>query len=92
MKIVFKASFVKRLENQIEFIALDSPERALKFYSELLTRLKEIPSNPYRYRKSIYFENRNIRDMIFKGYVIVFRITDNFIELIGFVKYRNKPI
>lgn len=92
MRIVFKASFIERLENQIEYIAEDSPERARKFKSELFIRIKQIPSNPYQYRKSIYFEDHNLRDLIFKGYTIVFRITDKTIEVFGFVKYRNSPL
>ena len=35
--------------------------------SDLLKRIKEIPSNPYKYRKSIYFEHEHVRDLIFKG-------------------------
>jgi hypothetical protein len=46
---------------------------------------------PYAYRKSIYFNDKNIRDLIFKGYTIVFRITENKIEIFGFVKYQEKP-
>lgn len=92
MKIIFKESFVVRLENQIEYIAIDSPARARKFKTELLTRIKKIPLNPYQNRKSVYFEDNNIRDLIFKGYVIVFRITDLAIEIFGFVKYQDSPI
>jgi plasmid stabilization system protein ParE len=47
MKIVFKDTFVIRLEKQINYIALDSPGRARKFKNNLLTRIKEIPQNPY---------------------------------------------
>jgi len=56
-----------------------------------LNRIKEIPANPYRYRKSIYFEEESIRDLIFKGYTIVFRIAKEHIEVFGFVKYQNEP-
>lgn len=91
MKILFKESFLKRLENQIEYISLDSPKRARKFKNDLLDRIKEIPDNPYKYRKSIYFENQNIRDLIFKGYTVVFRINENQIEIFGFVKYQKNP-
>jgi predicted nucleic acid-binding protein len=35
MKILFKESFLKRLENQIEYISLDSPKRARKFKNDL---------------------------------------------------------
>ncbi len=92
MKIIFKDTFVDRLEKQIEFIALDSPSTARKFKNKLLAQIKQISRNPYQYRKSIYFNDINIRDMIFKGYTIVFRITDTAIEVFGFVKYQNSPI
>ncbi|MBN1597850.1 MAG: type II toxin-antitoxin system RelE/ParE family toxin [Bacteroidales bacterium] len=91
MKIVFKDSFLNRLENQIDYIAQDSPARARKFKNDLISRIKEIPNNPFRYRKSIYFNSDDIRDLIFKGYTVVFRITEDRIEIFGFVKYQNSP-
>ena len=91
MKVVFKETFIVRLESQIEYISLDSPTRARKFKSDLLKRIKEIPKNPYRHRKSIYFEDENIRDLIFRGYTIVFRITVENIEIFGIVKYQKGP-
>jgi plasmid stabilization system protein ParE len=92
MKIIFKESFIIRLEHQVEYIAADSPARARKFKTELLNRIKQIPSNPYQNRKSVYFEENNIRDLIFKGYTIIFRITDTTIEVFGFVKYQSSLI
>jgi plasmid stabilization system protein ParE len=91
MKIVLKDTFLLRLERQIEFISLDSPTRARKFKNELFKRIKEIPSNPYRYRKSIYFNEKLIRDLVFKGYTLVFRITNENIEVFGFVKFQKEP-
>ncbi|HPW67055.1 MAG TPA: type II toxin-antitoxin system RelE/ParE family toxin [Salinivirgaceae bacterium] len=92
MKILFKESFLIRLESQIEYISLDSPKRARKFKNDLLDRIKEIHQNPYKYRKSIYFDNISIRDLIFKGYTIVFRINEDQIEIFGFLKHQEKPI
>jgi plasmid stabilization system protein ParE len=91
MKVIFKKTFIVRIESQIEYISLDSPIRARKFKSDLLGRIKEIPTNPYRYRKSIYFEDESIRDLIFEGYTIVFRITKDNIEVFGIVKYQKGP-
>jgi len=91
MKVVFKETFIIRIESQIEYISLDSPTRARKFKSDLLKRIKEIPTNPYRYRKSVYFEDETIRDLVFKGYTIVFRITEDNIEVFGIVKYQKGP-
>ena len=69
MKVVFKESFLYRLESQIEFISQDSPVRARKFKADLFKRIKEIPTRPLSYRKSIYFEDEAIRELIFKGYI-----------------------
>ena len=46
MKIIFKDTFVNRLESQLDYISLDSPKRARKFKNELFIRIKEIPTNP----------------------------------------------
>jgi plasmid stabilization system protein ParE len=91
MKILFKESFLIRFDKQIEYISLDSPKRARKFKNDVLNRINEIPQNPYKYRKSIYFENISIRDLVFKGYTIVFRIHENQIQIFGFVKHRESP-
>jgi plasmid stabilization system protein ParE len=92
MKLVFKSTFIARLENQIEYISLDSPKRARKFKSELFSRIKEIPSNPYLYRKSVYFEDESVRDLIYKGYTVVFRINSDRIEIFGFINYQKNPM
>jgi plasmid stabilization system protein ParE len=90
MKIVFKATFLNRLENQIEYISKDSPSLARKFKSDLFKKIREIPQYPYSYRKSIYFDVEVIRDLIYKGYTVVFRITEERIEVFGFVKFQNE--
>ena len=93
MKIVFKTTFTDRLARQVKYISFDSPSRAKKFKSDVINQIKKIPYNPTVYRKSIYFDSDDIRDLIFKGYCIVFRINqiDNVIEVFGFTKYMEKP-
>jgi len=46
---------------------------------------------PYKFRKSFYFDNEEIRDMIFKGYVIPYKIDKNRNEIIiiGIKKYQE---
>ncbi len=91
MKIVFKDTFLNRLSDQVKFIAKDSPNRARKFKNQLLTEIKKISNFPLKHRKSIYFEDQNIRDLIFKGYTVVYRIKEKKIEVFGFLKQQNKP-
>ena len=93
MKIKFKSTFTDRLERQVSYISYDSPSRARKFKNDLIKQIKKIPKNAYSYRKSVYFEDNSIRDLVFKGYCIIFRIneSENSIEIFGFTKYQENP-
>jgi plasmid stabilization system protein ParE len=91
MKVLFKTTFVSRLEKQLDFIALDSPANARRFKNDVLKMIAKLPSNPLKCRKSIWFDDQNIRDLIFKGYTIVYRIDNGIIEVFGFVKHQNSP-
>ncbi len=93
MIIKIKESFKEKLSNQVKYIATDSPSRARKFKKEILKEIKNIYPNPYKHRQSIYFEDDKIRDLIYKGYAIIFRINEveKSIEAFGFVKYQKEP-
>ncbi|WP_340136993.1 hypothetical protein [Campylobacter hyointestinalis] len=41
---------------------------------------------PFRFRKSVTSDNDNIRDFIFKGYVMPFLIQDDTIIVLGIYK------
>lgn len=45
---------------------------------------------PYRHRKNQTSNDKNIRDLIFKGYIVVFRIDDEIIEILNIYK-QNLP-
>ena len=92
MKIIFKDTFIYRLENQLDFIAQNNPANSRKFKNELFSLINAIPLNPRKHRKSIWYDDDDIRDLIFKGYTIVYRINNTTIEIFGFVKYQHSPI
>jgi plasmid stabilization system protein ParE len=89
MKITYDPTFTKKLERQIEYIKGDKHQAARKFKKDIISKIKEIPSYPKSYRKSIFFEDENIRDLIFKGYVVLFKIAKNQIVVFGFVKWEE---
>ncbi|MEY3417263.1 MAG: hypothetical protein RL711_1551 [Bacteroidota bacterium] len=91
MKIIYKDNFVHKLEFLIEYIAKDKPKAAKRFYTVLIKSIHKIPKRPYSFRKSIYFDDDTIRDLIFKGYTIVFRISENQIEIFGLINRQEKP-
>ena len=92
MKIVYKLTFADRLESHIDYLAKYNVKSAKKFHSELIKRIKQISHNPYRYRKSVYFNDKSIRDLVFKGCTVVFRINNDVIEIFGFARYQENPV
>ncbi|MFC2089149.1 type II toxin-antitoxin system RelE/ParE family toxin [Bacteroidota bacterium] len=74
-------------------MAKDKPGAARKFKSEILKRIREIPDMPYANRKSIFFDRDDIRDLIFKGYIVVYKVDaeEGIITIFGFSKYRDDP-
>ena len=85
MNIEFLPSFVNRLEGFVEIIAEDKPAVARKFQKEVITVCKEIQNFPYKHRKSIYFDDDNIRDLVHKGFVIIYKIDKEAIRVFAFV-------
>jgi len=74
LKINLTPRFKDELQEIVDFIALDSIQRALKFYDELLQKINNLKENPYIYRKRESLNNENIRELIFKGYTIPYFI------------------
>ncbi|MDX9743629.1 MAG: type II toxin-antitoxin system RelE/ParE family toxin [Arcobacteraceae bacterium] len=81
--------FLKKLTVILVFIAKDSKDNARNFKSSLQHSLNQIENFPYKYRKSIYFDDENIRDFIFKGYCIPYYIDqkNNEIVLLSILKW-----
>ena len=92
MIIIHKPTFSRQLKQIIESIALDKPNASMKFKNELKEAINLLPDHPLKYRKSIYFDNENIRDMTYKKYTIVYRVKprNNEIEILRIFN-RNKP-
>lgn len=44
------------------------------FKNDLYKALKKLDFMPYKFRKSLVFDDENVRDFIFKGYVIPYKI------------------
>ncbi len=92
MNIIFKKEFVESLSIIENFIAQDSPNRAVDFTNELFFEISKIDFMPYRFRKNKIKNNPNIRDLIFKGYVVVFQIKNNDIIIIDIYSCNVKKI
>ena len=91
MKIIYREGFIKEIMDIWNFIALDNSNRATQFVNEIEQKIQDLPSLPLIYRKSIYFDDEDIRDMIHKGYVVVYKIdtSNKSIIILGINKYKQ---
>lgn len=70
MKIVKSNKFNEKLKAILFFIAQDSLSSAKNFKSELEQKIKDLVNFPKKFRSSEYYDNENVRDLIYKGYTI----------------------
>jgi plasmid stabilization system protein ParE len=91
--MIIKLSKIYQLDliDQVRYIYRDKPIAALKFRKDLIRCLKKDLKNPFNFKKSIYFNDVNIRDYVFKGYTTVYKIDmeKNEVLVFGFIKYKN---
>jgi len=92
MKIIYKPTFSKQLKHIINYIAQDKPGASVNFKNKLKENINLIPNNPYKYEQSQYFNDKNIRNMTFKKYTIIYRVRPikQEIEIVRIFN-RNKP-
>ena len=86
MVILYSENFVSELENIANFIALRSEARADDFMRELKNEIEKIPFMPYRFRKNLKQNRSDVREMIFKSYVVPFQIKKDSIIILSIFK------
>ncbi|MDY4451282.1 MAG: type II toxin-antitoxin system RelE/ParE family toxin, partial [Campylobacter sp.] len=86
MNFEFDDRFIKALNDIESFIALDSLERAEKFKNDIIDKISSLDFMPKRCRKSTLANDESIRDLIFKGYIIVFKIQNDTIKVLYIYK------
>ena len=86
MQIVQSERFIDELNQISDFIAQDSLDKAKRFQTKLLANLQNISEQPYSCRKSVNFDDEQIRDFIFKKYVVPYYIGGDEILLLGIYK------
>jgi plasmid stabilization system protein ParE len=91
MKIKLTIEFNYDLNDIVDFISKDKPLAARKFKIDLIKKLNSDLLNPFQFKKSIYFEDENIRDYVFKGYKVVFKVDIELetVSVVAILKHKN---
>ena len=92
MKIIYNPIFENELLNVVNHIAEDKPNASIKFALELEKSILDIPIFPFKYKPSSYFDDKNVRDMTYKRYTVVYEVNldANTIEILKIFN-QNKP-
>jgi len=92
MQIKRSTRYKKNLFQILDYIAQDKLSASENFLNELDTLINNLPNFPFKFRKSQYFDDENIRDMVYKGYTIIYRINERkkSIDIVR-IFHKNKP-
>lgn len=83
MQINKSKRFDTELEEILDFIAQDKLSAAVDFLEGLVAQTENLKNFPYKYRQSIKSNDSNVRDMIYRGYVVPYKVYDNEIVVLG---------
>ncbi len=88
MEILSSELYEKQLKEILEPMIQDDISFAKKFKIYLDTLIVNIPTKAKKYKKSIYFNDENIKDLEYENYTVIFCIEDNNTSyiLLGIVK------
>ena len=91
MTVSISNEFLKLLTEQVRYIYKDKPRAALKFRKDLLRNIKKDLKQPFHFKKSRYIDNENIRDYVFKEYVVIYEVDveKKIVSVFGFIKYKD---
>ncbi len=90
MKIIKDIEYLNKFKRIIYFISKDKRGAAIKFEREVNKRITDLVNFPCRYRKSYYFDDERYRDMIYKGYTIVYRVDNDTITILDIFKWQDR--
>ena len=83
MSITWSGEAGENLVDIEEFIARDSVERAIRFVDALIDHAEAILSdNPRSVRSVPEIGSPDIRELIYRGYRIVYRLNGDYIEIL----------
>ena len=94
MQIIRDEFYLSKIDEIIDYMAQSSVESAIRFLNKLDDKIDNLDNMPFKFRQSIYYENENIRDFIFKGYTIPYLIDiqKEVIVILDIFKYSYRKI
>jgi toxin ParE1/3/4 len=94
MQIIRDEFYLSKLDEIIDYMAQNSVEATLRFLNKLDAKIDNLANMPFKFRQSSYYEDKSIRDLIFKGYTIpyVVDIEKELIVILDIFKYSYRKV
>lgn len=90
MRIVFEEQFLDHFNIILTYIATDKKSASIQFKKELKKKIGALLYYPYIYRRSHYYNNEHYRDLTYKGYTVIYKITEDAIQILDIFKWVEK--
>ncbi len=74
MKTTRTKLYKTQLMQILKYIAKDNTKASKNFENKLNLQIENLIHFPYKCRQSYYDKDKNVRDMIYKGYTIIYEI------------------
>ena len=93
MQINRSTRYKNNLFQILNYIAQDKFSASENFLNELDKLINNLPNFPFKFRKSEYFDDENIRDMVYKGYTVIYKVNEvkSTVDIIRIFN-KNKPL
>ena len=85
MRVIWSRRALRDLEQIRDYIAQDSAAYALSFVERLVRATRRLPTFPRSARAMPEAEDDNIREVIYQGYRIIYRLTPDAVEIVTVV-------
>ena len=82
MRVIWSEGALRDLEHIRDYIALDNPAYANVFVERLLKTTRHLPQFPQSGRPMPEAKAPNIREVLYQGYRIVYRLSPELIEVV----------
>ena len=90
MTIVRDIYFSQQLHSILKQIGNDKVSASIQFEKELNQKIKNLIDFPYQYRASYYFEDSAYRDLIYKGYTVIYKVEAKRIVILEIFKWQDR--
>jgi len=94
MTIIRDEFYIQELDSIVKYMAKSNIKSALEFLYLIDYKINNLTNMPFKFRPSYYHNNKNVRDLIVKGYTLPYLIdtTSNTIIILDIFKYKYREI